>query len=120
MIGARVARRIGNLPSRKAFVASVDSLEKAINDPKHRHLWEGDGRDRRPIQLGDASLSNVRAMLQKRVLALVWATAGYDVAGSLFPAPLSVASLADELSILPEDKCPRVVVVWMKYGAKQA
>ena len=48
---------------------------------------------------------------------MVWATKGYDVAGQIKPATLSVVALLDALS--KSRAPPRVIVLWMAFGAQR-
>ena len=75
----------------------------------------------RPICVGDAREVEVTADIRsdaKRMRALVWASTGYDVAGIVKPKPLSVAKLME--AILESKAPPRVIVIWMAYGAQSA
>ena len=97
------------------FKSTVSDLENQI-EAKATELER-----RRPIAVGDACEVKATATIKSeatQICALVWATRGYDVAGTVTPAPLSVDRLKEALTA--STSRPRVVVVWMEHGAERA
>ena len=70
-----------------------------------------------PVKLGGASEATVTGEIKKgEMLAFVWAGTGCDVTSSSNPKQLDAAGLVQALKASKAP--PRVVVVWMKYGAE--
>jgi hypothetical protein len=97
------------------FMKAIGALEDEI------HASEMITAGQRPICVGDAREVEVTGDILSdatRMRALVWAATGYDVAGIVKPKPLSVAML--QQAIWKSKAPPRVIVVWMAYGAQSA
>ena len=93
--------------------SSLKAIEQAVSSDKR----PAELQQLRPVCIGDARETTVtKEIMDGAMLALVWAATGSDVAGSITPSPLTASSL--EKALVESSTPPRVVVVWMKHGAK--
>jgi hypothetical protein len=95
------------------YASSRKAIEQAMCSGKR----PAELQQLRPVCIGDArEIAVTEEVRNGAMLALVWAGTGYNVAGSIKPKPLNTSALVQALKASKAP--PRIVVVWMKYGAE--